>query len=172
MKKSILLFSAILMTITALGFINWNITATNNMSANCADLIDSKPDEPLPFYVPKSANLLYDLGPLSARNDAKIEKAKYSLGRDTFIEYLKEGNKKNSYNIDFKKLQLAKLQFTVSKTGIVENIKLHNSSGYEKIDKGVIELLKNAPGLWTPAKNDEGENVVQELVISFGMGGC
>lgn len=265
MKKSILLFSAILITITAFGFIKWDITKTDKKNTAIKSA-EKKPEAPLPFYVPRPTNLYYDLGSrfgpikksavnkstsvrdfftaydrehitavhktnlIVIKNDEHSEiqfkgegdnlsqeqlnflrscqystnlklmiqcrakgqyndkeewaeysphfsivpeqQASYSLGKEALIEYIKEGNKKNTYGLDPKKLGLAKFNFTVSKTGELENIKLDRSCGYESIDKEVKALLENAPGNWIPAITAEGLHVNQELVLSFGTGGC
>ena len=49
---------------------------------------------------------------------------------------------------------------------------LDRSSGNVTIDKAMLSLIQSAPGKWIPAENEKGENVDQELVITFGVGGC
>lgn len=265
MKKSILLFSAILLTVTAFAFVKWNET-NSNAAISCNPRSAVQTDKELPFYMPKPANLYYDIGsrfkpmkkskinksllvkdflnlnyewPIKIIEDVNIilikddkhsniqfasygeklskeqikflksckystnlklqskcmvtdrkdknpkwqkciehfsivpeQQASYSLGKTAFIEYLREGNKKNTYNLDNDKLGMAKLTFTVGKDGRISNLELDNTSGYEHIDYAMLELLKNAPGKWLPAKNKQGETVDQELVVSFGRGGC
>ncbi|MEX0272801.1 MAG: energy transducer TonB, partial [Flavobacteriaceae bacterium] len=68
--------------------------------------------------------------------------------------------------------QPAKLFFTVTAKGSLENIRLDRSSGYPSIDEKMLELLPQVPGKWIPAQNRNGENVAQELVVSFGLLGC
>ena len=70
------------------------------------------------------------------------------------------------------KLQPAKLYFTVSKEGMIENVRLDRTSNFPAVDETMIELITNAPGKWIPAENSKGEKVDQELVVSFGLMGC
>ena len=58
------------------------------------------------------------------------------------INYLKAGNKENTLGLDEELLQAAKLYFTVTTEGEIEDIKLDRSSGYSRIDEAMIELLK------------------------------
>ena len=98
------------------------------------------------------------------------KQATYNLGEKALIDYLEAGNKENTANLDENKLQTAKLYFTVTKNGTITNAHLDRTSGYEKMDAAMIELLTNAPGKWTPAQNAIGEKVDQELAITFGVG--
>jgi hypothetical protein len=102
------------------------------------------------------------------------KQAEYSKGKDALMEYLKESSKasREIANVDPEKLQPAKLYFTVTKKGTIENIKLDRTSNYPLVDEAMIELIKNAPNKWIPAENSEGEKVNQELVVSFGLLGC
>ena len=100
------------------------------------------------------------------------KQAVYVSGKEAFVEYLKANSKDVRANVQADKLQPAKLFFTVTKNGIIENVKLDRSSGYPSIDKTMIELITNVPGAWESAKNSKGEKVDQELVISFGLMGC
>ena len=100
------------------------------------------------------------------------KQATYEFSEEGLIDYITKSNKENTANLDESKLQFAKLYFTVTQDGTLTNIYLDRSSGYKKIDKAMIELLTNAPGKWTPAENPQGEKLEQELVVTFGVGGC
>jgi hypothetical protein len=100
------------------------------------------------------------------------KQAAYSGGKDAVLEYLRANNEKNTYNLDEKKLQPAKLYFTVTKEGKVSGVRLDKTCGYSDIDKAMLELMTNLPGEWFPAENEKAEKVDQELVISFGIVGC
>ena len=265
MKKSILLSAAILLTISAFALAKWNSTIPDEKKKT-TKVKASHPEQPLPLFMPKPANLYYDLGsrfkpmkksaiqasltvkdflnldynwPIKTIEDVNIiliednkhsniqfasqgenltkeqikflntceystnlkvqskcmvtdrngqnsqwlkciehisivpeQQARYSTGKHAFLKYLKEENKKNTFNLDMDILSFAKLTFTVKKDGSISELNLDKSSGYEKIDNAVKDLLKNAPDKWLPAVNAEGLNVEQELVISFGLGGC
>lgn len=100
------------------------------------------------------------------------KQAKYAGGTDALMEFLKENSKEVIVDVQADKLRPAKLFFTVSKKGTIENVHLDRPSGYSKVDKTMIELISKAPGSWQPAENAKGEKVNQELVISFGLRGC
>lgn len=100
------------------------------------------------------------------------KQAKYLPGETVLINYFTSGNKENTRNLDETKLRPAKLYFTVTMAGEISDIRLHNHSGYQKIDDAMSKLLQQLPGEWEPAENVDGEKVDQELVISFGMVGC
>ena len=100
------------------------------------------------------------------------KQATYKKGKESFLKYLRSNNRKNLATLESDKLRLAKLYFTVTKEGRISHIKIGNHSGYDTLDKIMINLLMNAPGIWSPAENAKGEKVDQELVISYGMKGC
>lgn len=100
------------------------------------------------------------------------KQAEYKQGKETLLAYMHLKNKKNTFNLDPRKLQPAKLYFTVTKNGLVENLHLDSSCGYSTIDIEMIEIITNTAGKWTPAENAKGEKMDQELVVSFGIVGC
>jgi len=100
------------------------------------------------------------------------KQAEYLLGKDALMQYLKENSEGARTNVIAEKLKPAKLYFTVTKNGTIEHVRLDRSSNYPDVDKRMIELITNLSGKWESAKNQEGEKVDQELVISFGLMGC
>lgn len=102
------------------------------------------------------------------------KQAFYIGGKDTLMDFLKEHGKEvvRANNVQADKLQPAKLFFTVTNKGSIENVKLDRSSNYLEVDKKMIELITNTDGKWHPAENTKGEKVDQELVVSFGLQGC
>ena len=100
------------------------------------------------------------------------KQATYLFSEDTLKDYLRVNTEEARADVDPEKLQAAKLYFTVTKEGAVENVRLDRSSFYPKVDETMINLMQNLPGSWTPAKNANGEFVDQELVVSFGLIGC
>lgn len=100
------------------------------------------------------------------------KQAVYVDGKNVLLEYLKENSEKSRTNVQVDKLQPAKLYFTISKNGEIENVRLDRTSNFPDIDKTMIELISNMPGEWQPAENSRGEKVAQELVFSFGLMGC
>jgi hypothetical protein len=100
------------------------------------------------------------------------KQAEYESGKSGLMKYLKEQSKHVVVNVKANELQPAKLLFTVTKEGTIENVRLDRSSRYPSIDNLMIELIIKAPGSWEPARNSEGKKVDQELVVSFGLMGC
>lgn len=98
--------------------------------------------------------------------------AEYRDGHDALIDYLKENSKSEAVSVDMRQLQPGKVNFIVTKDGGIGAVTLESTSGYNSIDKKMINLIKSMPGTWEPATNEKGERVDQELVFSFGMMGC
>ena len=68
-----------------------------------------------------------------------------------------------------RKWQAVKIAFTITENGTITNVNLDRTTGYPQLDFELKQLIKNVPGKWIPAKNQEGKNVEQELVMSFGL---
>ena len=120
----------------------------------------------------KSINELEDSGATPHLTIVPEKEASYATGKDALIAYLKLGSKENVALVDEKKLKPAKLYFTVTKEGEISNLKLDRTCGDMAIDHKMVELITNMPGAWEAAENAKGEKVDQELVFSFGVGGC
>lgn len=100
------------------------------------------------------------------------KQAVYLKGKDALMEFLRENSKESWVNVVEDKLQPARLYFTVTKNGTIENITLDSSSNFPEVDLRMIELINQIPGKWQPAENAKGEKVDQELMLSFGLMGC
>jgi TonB family protein len=100
------------------------------------------------------------------------KETQYSDGKDALIAYLKENSTAQTANIKQDQIERGALNFTISKTGTLTNVKLASSSGYPSLDEVMMELINTLPGTWEPAENAKGDKVDQELVFSFGRGGC
>jgi TonB family protein len=86
---------------------------------------------------------------------------------------LAAANKPNTVNINEDDVNFSKLYFTISKTGEVRDVHVDKSCGYEKLDNGLIWLIKKAPGKWIPARTGDGQATNQTFHILFGSGdGC
>lgn len=96
----------------------------------------------------------------------------YSEGSDGLIRYIEDQTKELKSGMTEDELRAGKVRFTVSKSGEINQASLDASCGYESFDAAVINLIKTAPGKWTPAEDLKGEKVDQELVFSFGQVGC
>ncbi len=100
------------------------------------------------------------------------KEANYNKGEVALINYLKNGSKKEVSMITQEELKPGKISFVVNKNGIIEQVKLVSTSGFNNIDSKMIKLVKSIPGKWTPAENSAGEKVDQQLFYSFGLIGC
>ena len=98
--------------------------------------------------------------------------ASYSGGMDKLKRILKDKSQDARKGVDPEKLRPAKLFFTVTKNGLIENVHLDRTSGFQLVDKKMIELISTTQKDWKPAQNSKGEKVDQELVVSFGLLGC
>lgn len=99
--------------------------------------------------------------------------ATYIKGEEALINYLIENTKDVTANLDNKKISANKVYFTITKEGLVENVSMHFSTNYPKLDNKLKALISNLPAQWNPAKNAKGEKVEQEIVFTFGpKGGC
>ena len=95
--------------------------------------------------------------------------ATYSEGNKALLQYLKENKSKDTRFIDEKKMQAVKVSFTITARGTMTNVTLDRTTGYPQLDLELKELIKTTSENWIPAKNQVGENVDQELVLSFGL---
>ena len=100
------------------------------------------------------------------------KKAEYTSDHDALIAYLRESSKEKMTIIREDKLQPGKVSFTITKEGIIANVKLTSTSGYLSVDEELIKIITNMPEKWKPAENSKGEKVDQELVFFFGSQGC
>ncbi|NNK28279.1 MAG: hypothetical protein HKP06_08575 [Flavobacteriaceae bacterium] len=100
------------------------------------------------------------------------KQATYLDFSESFIDYLKVNLKPATTMLPDDQIKPGLLYFTVSKNGTISNTRIQNSSGFESLDEKLIELIEKAPGNWVPAKNSKGEQVDQELTVSFGKMGC
>ncbi|KZS41103.1 hypothetical protein AWE51_23410 [Aquimarina aggregata] len=98
--------------------------------------------------------------------------ATYGNDKNALIQYLKENSRLEVSIIKQNKVQEGKLFFTVTKNGVISNVKLGTSSGHPSVDQKMMELIYKAPEKWKPAENTKGEKVDQELVFFFGTMGC
>jgi hypothetical protein len=100
------------------------------------------------------------------------KEANYMGGKKAIINYMKEGCASTITKIEKGKLTAGKAHFTISKSGSIKNVTLESTSGYPSVDKKMLELIENMPGIWFPATNENGQKLDQELVFSFGTMGC
>ena len=100
------------------------------------------------------------------------KQAEFTAGHDFLIEYLKENSKEKTAIIAPNQVKPGKINFTVTKTGTISDVKLTSTSGYPSVDETFVDLISNMPEKWNPATNSKGEKVDQEFVFFFGLQGC
>ena len=100
------------------------------------------------------------------------KEAQYIKGSKALIAYLNANSKEQTTFIEQYKLRPGRLYFTVTKEGNIANTRIEGTSGYEKIDERMVELIMNTKSEWLPAENNKGEKIDQELVLHFGIMGC
>lgn len=96
--------------------------------------------------------------------------ATYSDGDTALVNYIRKETQRIVEENTEPNLSFAKVFFTISKDGQLQNLQRDQSCGIPELDKAVELLILNAPGKWIPAKDENGNNVQQELVFSFGQG--
>lgn len=100
------------------------------------------------------------------------KEARYIPGYPELIQYLKDNSKAETAIVREDQLKPGKISFTVTSTGSITDVALESSSGYPSIDQKMKQLIANLPGAWTPAEDEQGQKVHQQLCFSFGMIGC
>lgn len=100
------------------------------------------------------------------------KQAQYVRGNEALIDFLKKGSAKEVENVEWKRLWPGRIGFTVSKKGVITNVITISACGQKGIDYKMLELVKNIPGQWEPAKDDKGNKVAQEFVFFYGLDGC
>ena len=100
------------------------------------------------------------------------KQAEYQEGKEAFLSYLKSHRVEESVKITKEDLKPGKIRFTINEKGNIANVNVISSSGYTSVDKTFLKLVKEAPGTWKAATDENGQPVEQQLVFSFGITGC
>ncbi len=100
------------------------------------------------------------------------KQATYSDDFDRLVNYIKMNTEQLATTIAVDELRPGKVRFSVTTQGLVSNVFLESTSGHDEFDKKVLQLITNLPGNWSPAENEHGEKVNQQLVFTFGIIGC
>lgn len=98
--------------------------------------------------------------------------ATYPGGEDVLIAHLRENSMKAISIVREDRLEPGMIYFTVTTMGTISDVELTGTSGYDAVDKKMVELITNMPGKWQPAENHMGLKVNQTFVLSFGKEGC
>lgn len=97
--------------------------------------------------------------------------ASFPGGLEEMSDYLRTNGNRTTIPTSNDDLDEASILFTITTSGAVENIVLHQSSGDAELDAIAMDLIKNMPS-WEPATNYKGEQVNQEFKLVFGKPGC
>ena len=100
------------------------------------------------------------------------KEAEYLAGNYALLNYLKDGSKKEISISKSEELKPGRINFTISPEGNIDFVTVSSTCNYKKIDTKMVDLIKNMPGKWKPATNENGEKVAQELVFFYGIEGC
>lgn len=98
--------------------------------------------------------------------------ATYVDGHDALINHFRTKSEPLTAGIKMDELQQGRVRFTITKYGKIDTVEWESTSGKTEIDLRMLEILQELPGKWIPATNANGENVDQELILSFGSIGC
>ena len=98
--------------------------------------------------------------------------ASYALGEEMIYDYLKAVIKDDLDGVSEKDLSPGKFNFIINADGYLQSVEQNGSCGIKTLDEKLKKALSNLPGKWIPAKNAKGENVSQQLVLSYGLIGC
>ena len=123
-------------------------------------------------YKIKGGGSLYDRDLTYFISIVPDQQAEYQEGHEALISYLKKSNEEEVKVIKKGELKGGKVRFTITSEGLVSKVGLTSTSGYPSIDKKLVKMIEEIPGNWTPASNEKGEKVDQELVFFFGVMGC
>jgi len=100
------------------------------------------------------------------------QQAEYQGGNNSLAEHLRQSSRSKLEFIDAKEIQSGRIMFTVSETGDITSTELDSTCGFSSIDAYMLDLLKELPSKWEPARNDKGEAISQEFILFFGNQGC
>lgn len=98
--------------------------------------------------------------------------AQYPGGIDNLNHYLKESLSQDIKWMDPKEVGPSRMRFNISKYGVLQNVRVENGCGIASIDSSLVEIIKNLPHNWTPAKDMAGNPVSQDFVFFYGQRGC
>jgi len=100
------------------------------------------------------------------------KRAEFALGDQAIFDYLRAAIKEDLTDYSENDLSPAMLYFTISEYGALESYRLEGSCGAEILDQKIMDALIALPNKWSPAENENGERLTQELVLSYGLMGC
>jgi len=127
--------------------------------------VNYMPENTLSSNTPKNMDLFLEVIPHKL--------AQYEEGKDSFYNFIEENVVAKLDSTDRKTLQIAVLDFTVSKEGKVENVILEESTGNLEIDAMLQKSLCEMSS-WNPAETIDGQAVAHSMrfYISNSLSNC
>ena len=98
--------------------------------------------------------------------------AQFPGGNQALIDFLKTATAEEMKTTTKDGLRPGSISFTVGPDGKIQGTKLESTGGYESLDNTLLGLIQKTDGMWEPAVDKEGNNISQELRLSFGKQGC
>ena len=100
------------------------------------------------------------------------KQAAYETGKSQLISYLKNNSSVEVAKAQGYAIEPGKVRFTISESGVIKDVRLISTCGHKSVDEKMLELIKHAPGKWSPAEDVNGNKVEEQLVFYFGTMGC
>lgn len=98
--------------------------------------------------------------------------AKFIDGEEDLLDQLRNTIDPLLANIELNRFDPGKIEFTITKDGSIQDIRMVFSCGVKEIDEKILQLFELMEGKWEPATNALGENVEQQLTFFYGAFGC
>jgi len=89
------------------------------------------------------------------------------FGYDIIIEYLEQNSLDKIPTSIRNKMNQLIIHFSVNELGEINNVILKQSSGFIEVDELILDLT-NSLRNWNPAKDNNGNTVLQDFVLTFG----
>ncbi len=89
------------------------------------------------------------------------------FGYDLLIEYLEENSLGEIPTSLQNKMDQLIIHFSVNELGEINNAIVKQSSGFIEVDELILDLT-NSFRNWTPAKDNNGNAVLQDFILTFG----
>lgn len=136
-----------------------NILKTTDIGCNIDVEVDYIPENTLKDNPPRKMAFSLRMVP--------IYEAKYPGGQQALKMYLKENVIDEILRGRDRQLELAKIKFTINEEGHVSDVNIFKTSEDDEMDQIMLKAICNMPN-WSPAKNREGEKIIQEFELSMG----
>jgi len=89
------------------------------------------------------------------------------FGYDILIQYLEENSLSKIPTSLQKKMDQLIIHFSINELGEINNVIVKQSSGFIEVDELILDLT-NSLRNWIPAKDNNGNAVLQDFILTFG----